>query len=256
MTETKLIDTHCHLDIPLYSNSLDQLIPRCKELGVKQFIIPGFISSGWERIFKLSSIYKEIHAAPGLHPCYLPNHSTQDLVRLDTFCKSMNPVAIGEIGMDFYHGKEREDEQRDLFISQLNIADNHGLPILLHVRKAHDQVLSILRKRRLTRGGIVHAFNGSSQQGRQYAELGFKLGFGGTLTYKRAKKIRKVAQELPLETIVLETDAPDIPLSNRRDRPNSPEFLPEILKELSCIRGEDSLKIADTTTKNAEAVFF
>ena len=135
------------------------------------------------------------------------------------------------------------------------MARDADLPVLLHVRKSHDQVLATLRRMRV-RGGIAHAFNGSLQQARQYLDLGFKLGFGGTLTYARSSRIRALAKALPLEAIVLETDAPDIPVAAHRGERNSPEYLPDCLQALAEVRDADAELLAAQTTRNACAVLY
>jgi TatD DNase family protein len=163
------------------------------------------------------------------------------------------PVAVGEIGLDFFvAGLDRERQQR-LFEAQLAVARNADLPVILHARKSHDQVLATLRRMRV-RGGIAHAFNGSLQQARQYLELGFKLGFGGTLTYPRSSRIRALAKALPVEAIVLETDAPDMPVAAHRGERNSPEYLPDCLQALAEVRDADAAVLAAQTTRNACAV--
>lgn len=250
----ELIDTHCHIDRSHFEDDFEGVIQRSISAGVTGLVIPGFVQAGWQRLLKLCRHHEKLHAAPGLHPCYLSEHRPSHLEELETLCQQNKLIAIGEIGLDFYHGTHNEKEQKKLFNSQLEIAERHGLPVLLHVRKAHDQVLSILRKKRPALGGIVHAFNGSYQQANQYINLGFKLGYGGTLSYNRATKIKTVASLLPLSAIVLETDAPDIPLFHRRDKINSPEFLPEILDALVSIRDESRNEIAATTTLNARAI--
>ncbi len=144
-------------------------------------------------------------------------------------------------------------QQIDLFEAQLHIAKNHNLPVILHIRKAHDQVLQLLKKIKV-KGGFCHAFNGSMQQAEQYIELGFKLGFGGTLTYENSKKIHKLAKTLPLNSIVLETDAPDMVVESHRGKRNSPEYIMECLSALAKIRNEDIAFVAQQTSKNANDV--
>ena len=250
----KIIDTHCHLDLEHFHDNLDGILDRSREGGVTDFVIPGFIASGWHEILKLCSGRPCLHPALGLHPIYLDRHQPGDLVELRDLSRREIPIAIGEIGLDFQQGMERYQEQLDLFQQQLDIAAEADIPVLLHVRKAHDQVLAVLRRSNLTRGGIVHAFNGSRHQADYYMKMGFKLGYGGTLTYDRARRIRKLAAELPLDTIVLETDAPDIPLAGRSGYANSPEYLPEILNVLASIRAESRAEIAAQTSANARQV--
>jgi TatD DNase family protein len=159
-------------------------------------------------------------------------------------------VAVGEIGLDFYLKDLDPDRQQRLFEAQLAMARAAALPVLLHVRKAHDQVLATLRRIRVS-GGIVHAFNGSLEQGRRYLDLGFLLGFGGMLTYSGATRLRALARDLPLEGLVLETDAPDMTGAAHRGERNSPEYLPDCLAALAEARGIDPAVVAQTTTASA-----
>ncbi len=250
----QIIDTHCHLDLEQFQDDLDGLIERSRRGGVSDFVIPGYIGSGWNRILTLCTKRPFLHPALGLHPVYLDNHQPGDVAQLRELARREKLVAIGEIGLDFQKGMERYKEQQELFEQQLAIADDADLPVLLHVRKAHDQVLATLRRSHFSKGGIVHAFNGSRQQADHYIKLGFKLGYGGTLTYDRAKRIRRLAAQLSLNSIVLETDAPDIPLAGRRGYANSPEYLPEILDVLASLRPESKQEIAAQTTINARQV--
>jgi Mg-dependent DNase len=144
--------------------------------------------------------------------------------------------------------------QRRLLERQLAIARAAGLPVLLHVRKAHDEVLALLRRHPIPAGGIAHAFNGSLQQAHQYLGLGFKLGFGGMLTFERSRKLRRLASELPLEALVLETDAPDLTVASHQGGRNSPEYLPEVLEVLARLRDLEPSEVAEQTTANARAV--
>ena len=162
-------------------------------------------------------------------------------------------VAVGEIGLDYYVDGLDRDRQQQLFEAQLKIARAADLPVILHVRKAHDDVLSTLKRVRV-RGGICHAFNGSLQQAGQYMDLGFRLGFGGMLTYERSSRLRGLAGALPLEMLVLETDAPDMTVARHRGERNSPEYLPDCLAALAAVRGETEQHVANVTTANARAV--
>ena len=250
----QIIDTHCHLDIPTFAADFDTIIKRAMKAGVTDFILPGYISANWPNLIKLCNNHSFLHCAPGLHPIYMSHHKAHDLQRLDEICREEKIVGIGEIGIDLLRNKENETEQRELFEAQLDLAKKHSLPILVHARKSHDQLASIIRKKKFEQGGIVHAFNGSKQQAQAYIDLGFKLGYGGTLTYPRSKRIRSLAASLPLSSIVLETDAPDIPLAGSSDTRNSPEFLPIILAALAELRPESIEEIATQTSQNAKNV--
>jgi TatD DNase family protein len=250
----EIIDTHCHMDMGQFRSDLDGTLDRSECNGVTDFVIPGCIHSGWERILEICKTRPCMHPSLGLHPAYLDVHRDEDVEELRYRGRRDRLVAIGEIGLDFHGGLASHKEQQKLFEQQLTIAKEVCLPVLLHVRKGHDQVQAAIRRKRFDNGGIVHAFNGSRQQADHYVEMGFKLGYGGTLTYDRALRIRKLATELPLTAIVLETDAPDMPLAGRRGEINSPEYLPEILNTLVSLRSESKEEIAAQTSANARQV--
>ncbi|MEE4239895.1 MAG: TatD family hydrolase [Desulfopila sp.] len=250
----QLIDTHSHIDLHSFTHDRKDVLQRCRKNGVVAQILPGVSRDGWENLLRLCCRETDLFAAPGLHPMYLPSHLPEHLEELREHIRSGEVVALGEIGLDFYVENLDHKEQQHLFEQQLLLAMEFNLPILIHARKAHDQVQAALRRRRFQCGGIVHAFSGSLQQAEKYIGLGFKIGFGGTLTYSRATRIRTVAQTLPLEEIVLETDAPDIPPACRHGERNSPEYLPLILDALSQIRPESKAELAYVTTANAISV--
>lgn len=253
-----LIDTHCHLDLEEHFLQFGVALAKAKAAGVDKIILPGVIQSGWERLMALSNRQQGVYGAPGLHPLYLLHHHPQHLEELEALTTKGGPdrpVAIGEIGLDYYVQTANRPAQQQLFEQQLEIADAAQLPVLLHVRKAHDQVLATLRRKHFPHGGIVHAFNGSYQQACHYIKLGFGIGICGTITYDRSKKIRKVAEQLPKESLVLETDAPDIPPANHRWENNHPEYLPLILDALAALRQEPKEVVADYTSTNARRIF-
>jgi len=246
-----LIDTHCHLDVAAFDEDRDRVLNRARQAGVTRIVVPGIAAAGWERLLALCTGEKGLYPALGLHPLFLDRHRPADLPALATAIARHAPVAVGEIGLDFYPPDVDREGQTALFEAQLRIARESSLPVLLHVRKAHDETLKLLRRFRLPRGGICHAFNGSLQQARQYIDLGFKLGFGGMLTHERSHKLHRLARELPLEALVLETDAPDMPPASHRGQRNSPEYLPEVLQTLARLRVQDATEIAAQTTANA-----
>ena len=249
----ELIDTHCHLDVAEFDADRDAVLDRCRANGVTRIVIPAIHAAGWDALQALCDREPGLYPALGLHPVYLEQHRPGDLEALRALVSARRPLAIGEIGLDYFLEDLDRDRQQDLFEAQLRIAREADLPVIVHVRKAHDQVLKTLR-RIPPRGGIIHAFNGSRQQGEQYLDMGFRLGFGGTLTYEGSKRIRRLARELPLSAIVLETDAPDIPVASHRGERNSPEYLPECLAALAAVRDEDPAFLARETGRNAEAV--
>jgi TatD DNase family protein len=252
-----LIDTHCHLDLEQYFKPFDRALTTAKAAGVSRIVLPGVMQSGWRRLMDLCSDRQGVFGAPGLHPLYLGHHHPQHLEELQAITTgggSSGPVAIGEIGLDYYDTSVDRTAQQQLFEQQLDIAARAKLPILLHVRKAHDQVQATLRRKNFSHGGIVHAFSGSFQQASHYLKLGFGIGICGTITYNRARRIRTIAAQLPREALVLETDAPDIPLAGHRDESNHPRYLPEVLDVLATLRGEPKELTANYTSANAKRI--
>lgn len=250
----QLIDTHSHIDIHHFAHDFEEVLERARKAGVIAQILPGVCQQWWNNLLNLCAVEPDLFPAIGLHPMYLDRHHPDHLGELEEYANTGSLVALGEIGLDYYINKSDPKKQQDLFEAQLSIAKQSNLPILLHVRKAHDQVLATIRRKKFPLGGIVHAFNGSRQQAEHYVKLGFKISFGGNLTYARATKIRGLAQTLPLDTIVLETDAPDIPPAAHHGERNLPEYLPQILEALAELRPEPIEELAARTTENATRV--
>lgn len=251
---TGLFDTHCHLDLPVFDPDRESVLRRARAAGVRHLLVPGITAGGWERIRALCAGDPGLHAAYGLHPLFMEAHGEGDLRALERLVAEDPLVAIGEIGLDFHQRDADREAQTRLFEQQLAIARDAGLPVVLHVRKAHDQVLQCLRRARV-RGGIAHAFSGSLEQARRYIDLGFRLGFGGMLTYERSRRLHALAQALPLSALVLETDAPDMTVAAHHGERNSPEYLPDCLAALAAQRSEPAAEIARRTTQNAFEVF-
>lgn len=250
-----MIDSHCHLNISPLVEQIDAIIADANEAGVHEFIVPGIMASQWNELLLLGGQHIGIYCAAGLHPLFLEHHHKRDLFTLEQLCQQNLLVAIGEIGLDFYNGKQQEKEQQQLFEQQLAIASKAKLPIILHVRKAHDQVLATLRRKKFTCGGSVHAFNGSIQQAEQYIGLGFAIGVGGAITFERAIKLRAMAAWLPEESIVLETDSPDMLVAGKEKGPNLPEYLIEIVHVLSKLKQTTPERLGKATLANTHRIF-
>ncbi len=249
-----LIDTHCHLDVAAFDPDRALVLARARAVGVEAIVVPAIDAAGWPGLLALCRAHADLYPALGLHPVATHRHRDGDLAGLERLLADGELVAIGEIGLDYHLREADRARQRDLFFRQLQIARDAALPVLLHVRKAHDEVLAALRRSGGTRGGIAHAFNGSLEQARAYLGLGFRLGFGGMLTFERSTRLRRLARELPPEAIVLETDAPDMTVASHRYQRNSPEYLPEVLAALAAVRDAEPAEIAAQTTANARAV--
>lgn len=249
-----LIDTHCHLDVAAFDDDRDEVMARAAALGVTRIVVPAIKASTWDKLLALCATHEGLYPALGLHPLFLDSHAPEDVEGLRARLLGTRPLAVGEIGLDFFVKQLDRTRQMELFKAQLRVARAAELPVLLHVRKAHEEVLAALGEIPV-RGGIAHAFNGSAQQAARYLRLGFKLGFGGTLTYAGSRKIKQLARELPDTALVLETDAPDMLVAARRgpnhSGRNSPEYLIDCLRALAEIRQRTVEEIAALTTRNA-----
>lgn len=246
-----LIDTHCHLDASAFDGEREAIVKLTQQNGVSAIVIPAVERANFAAVYQLARQFPQCAYALGIHPMYVPNAASADLIFLSRLIAEKQAVAIGEIGLDFFVPGFQRERQEYFFVEQLKIARAFNLPVILHVRRAIDDILKHLRRIKVC-GGIAHAFNGSRQQADEFIKLGFKLGFGGAMTYPRALKIRELATTLPLEAIVLETDAPDIPPawlgSGAR---NSPAELAEIAQVLADLRGLELAQVAAGTTQNA-----
>lgn len=258
------IDTHCHLDASEFaddSGGSDAIAKQAAAQGVSRIVIPAIAINNFSAVAELAHRHENCVYALGIHPLFVPQASEDDLVRMrETVGKAMADacfVAIGEIGLDFFvpqlNQSPLREKQEYFYNEQLKIARDFNLPVLLHVRRSQDIILKYLRRINV-RGGIAHAFNGSFQQAQAFIDLGFKLGFGGAMTFTRALQIRWLAAELPLDALVLETDAPDISPAWVHPARNSPEELPRIGQVLAELRGVLLAAVAEATSRNALAV--
>lgn len=266
------IDTHCHLDAPEFDADRAAVLARAAAAGVRQIVMPAVEVANFDTVRALAEAHGLVYAL-GIHPLYVERAADADLARLDAALTAHRSdprlVAVGEIGLDHFvpapPGDPTRARQLHFYTAQLTLARRHGLPVLLHVRRSADALLQALRRIRPP-GGIAHAFNGSAQQAAAFVALGFKLGFGGTLSFERALQIRRLAQTLPAEALVLETDAPDIPPRWRyqtvADRTagadpqaarNEPAELPRIADELARLRNTTPQALAAQTWANARA---
>ena len=260
------IDSHCHLDAPEFDVDRGAVVARAKAAGVSQIVIPAVAAFDFDTVRALAHQHGFAYAL-GIHPLYVMRASEQDLAlladKLAEHAGDPRLVAIGEIGLDFFVPGLDAERQQFFYLAQLKLAKRFGLPVILHVRRSADQLLKGLRRHPVS-GGIAHAFNGSEQQAQTFIELGFKLGFGGTLTFERSLQIRRLAVELPESALVLETDAPDIPphwlyktAFERLDGPdsarNEPAEVPRIAESLAALRGWTLAQAAAITSANVRA---
>ena len=249
-----LIDTHCHLDAAEFDADRDAVHAAARAAGVERIVVPAIAADSFPKVKNAVARYPGCVAAYGIHPLYVMQAREADLATLSAWLGSEQPVAVGEIGLDYYVGDSDPGRQQFFFVEQLKLAREFNLPVLLHVRRAVDDILKHLRRIAVP-GGIAHAFNGSRQQAEIFIGLGFKLGFGGTMTYSGSTRIRELAATLPLESIVLETDAPDIPPAWLNRGRNAPAELARIAQTLAELRGRPVAEIAAATSANARQLF-
>ncbi len=252
-----MIDTHCHLDFQEFDHDRDSVLSRCRENGVEQIVVPSVTAATFKRTIDTCNHYPNLTLTLGLHPVFIDAHQPQDLIELDSLIQQHAPKAVGEIGLDFFEkhliSENLKEKQLVFFTKQLIIAKQNDLPVIIHNRKAHDECLRLLSETKVN-GGIIHAFNGSIQQAHKYIELGFALGFGGMLTFERSTKLRALAEAIPLEAMVLETDAPDMTVSEHKGQRNSPEYLPFVQQAVASIKGCSLKTVAKTTSLTAKQI--
>ena len=247
-----LIDTHIHLDADEFSADRAALIDAARAAGVGAFVVPGVTAEGFDGLDRLADARPEVVRAYGLHPMYVDGARPEDLDTLAGRLAHPEVVAVGEIGLDGYIASPTLEDQLPWFEAQLELAQRFDLPVILHVRHAVEPIIRALKMIRV-RGGIAHAFNGSRQQADALLAMGFKLGFGGTLTFPGSRRIRALAAELPIEAIVLETDAPDMSPVWARGERNEPANLARIAAELARLRNEPVARVIAATEANARA---
>lgn len=261
----KFTDSHCHLDFDAFSNQREALIEQCTLAGIHQFIIPSISPKNWQKILTLAATLNKVNnnkynifPCLGIHPWFLNKLTDNDLAALSSLVSTNKKqlVAIGEAGIDIPIAEQYNNLQKQLhfFDFQIQLAKEQKLPIIVHHRRSHAHIYPMLKEAKLADRGIIHAFSGSYQQAKLYIDLGFKLGIGGTISYPRAKKTINAIKRLPLESLVLETDAPAMPLSGHQGEINSPLRLLDIFNYLVAIRTESAATINQALEKNIRQI--
>lgn len=249
-----LVDSHCHIDAPEFDPDRAAVIERAQRDGVTRIIAPAVTAASWPKLKLVCETFAQVVPAWGLHPMYLDQHRPQHLTLLRTWLEQERPCAVGECGLDYYVGGLDPLRQHDILLVQMKLAREFDLPLILHARKALDEVMAMLRRVGGLRG-VVHSFSGSRQQAQKLYEAGFLLGIGGPVTYARAQRLRGIVRDLPIEHLLLETDAPDQPDAAIRGQRNEPSRLAEVLRVVAQLRDETPEHVARCTTQNAIALF-
>lgn len=254
----RFIDTHCHFDFPPFNGNEAESLAQAATAGVEKIIVPATEASRFATVLTLANAHSSLYAALGLHPVVIEKHDDASLAALEAALatKTDKLVAVGEIGLDIYRDDPQFDRQVELLDAQLALAKQYDLPVILHSRRTHDKLAMHLKRHALPRTGVVHGFAGSLQQAERFVALGYNIGVGGTITYPRASKTRAVMAQLPLSALLLETDAPDMPLNGYQGQPNRPERVAQVFAELCALRPEPAEDIAQALWANTCRLFF
>ena len=251
-----LFDSHCHLDAPEFDADRTSLLSECRLRGIAGFMVPAIGADNWQRVMALSVREPDIWFALGIHPCFVAQQPPDVMARLTALVQQRPSglVAIGECGLD---GRSHLPQagQQELFEAQIRLAMTLDLPLIVHSVRANDTVLKLLRRHRPGRGGVIHAFSGSQHQAERFWELGFRLGIGGTITYERANKTREAVAAMPLESLLLETDSPDMPLCGHQGMRNTPLSLLRVLDELAIIKRLPASHVAAVLYESTQDIF-
>ena len=254
----RFIDTHCHFDFPPFTGDEENSLARAAQAGVERIIVPATESANFSRVIALAAEHDALYAALGLHPIVIEQHTDACLEKLEGYlcAPPAKVVAIGEIGLDLYRDDPQFARQQAVLDAQLRLAKRYDLPVILHSRRTHDKLAMQLKRHDLPRKGVVHGFAGSLQQAQRFIEMGYSLGVGGTITYPRASKTRDVMAQVPLSALLLETDAPDMPLNGFQGQPNRPERVAQVFDSLCELRAEAPDEIAAAIFANTCRLFF
>lgn len=247
-----LIDTHAHLD--MYED-WDVIIKNAKENGIKKIIIPAVETEYFQKILDIANSYEDVYCMMGIFPTEAKNWHDGILDDIKEFAKNRKVVSIGEIGLDYYWDKSFVDEQKDIFIKQVKLANELGLPIEIHDREAHKDVFDILVEYNKTSDVVFHCFSGSVEFARECLKQGWYIALGGVVTFKNAVKTKEVAKDVPLDRLMLETDSPYLTPVPFRGKENQPAYVRYVADEIAKLKGIDVKEVIEATTKNAEMVF-
>ncbi|MFA0077464.1 TatD family hydrolase [Vibrio artabrorum] len=257
-----LFDTHCHADFEAFEQgftpdqSIDGYLNEAKQAQVEKLLIPSIGQSNWKKLGNIAQSHPNVYYALGFHPYFLEQADEVQFEELRQLLasKTRQCVAIGECGLDFFVDVEREKQER-FFIQQMELAKAFELPLIIHERKSYNRLIELIKRHKFTFGGVIHGFSGSEQQALVWIKLGFYIGVGGTITYPRAQKTRTTIAKLPLEYLVIETDAPDMPIHGNQGKRNHSKYLTKILNELVLIRKETKQSVVTQIWHNSHRAF-
>lgn len=251
------VDTHCHFDFDPFCGNEEASLRLAAEAGVEKIIVVGVAADRYAGVMALAERWAPLYAALGTHPMAIDQHQDAHLDELESYLRQRPEklVAIGEIGLDLYIENPQFEKQERVLDAQLRLAKKYDLPVILHSRRTHDKLAQHLKRLDVPRRGVVHGFAGSEQQALAFIRAGYAIGVGGTITYERASKTRTTIARLPLSSLLLETDAPDMPLQGFQGEANRPERVKNVWQSLCELRAESPQEIAETLRENTRALF-
>lgn len=251
-----IIDTHAHLDVNRFDKDRDKVLQRAEQNGVKLIINVGFDGHSSQKAVKLAERYDMIYAAVGIHPHDAKKADDETYEMFYNFASHPKVVALGEMGLDYYRNLSPKKLQQEVFRTQISLAKEVDLPIIIHDRDAHGDTLKIMKEEKVSRvGGVLHCFSGSSEMALQCIEMGFYISFAGPVTYPNARRLRKVVEDVPMERMLIETDCPWLSPQPMRGKRNEPAYVKHVAEKISEIKGVSVEKVVDITTKNAKELF-
>lgn len=249
-----MIDSHSHINM-IESLSLDEIIKNAFDNGIDKIIVPSAYPADMENIMDLVNKYDNVYGMLGIHPSEVKSWDDSFIEKIKNYAKNSKIAAIGEIGLDYYWDKSFNDLQKEVFIKQIKLANELNLPIDIHDREAHKDTYDIIQEHNNGSKVIMHCFSGSVEFARECVKAGFYLGIGGVVTFKNAVKMKEVAKDVPLEKILLETDAPYLTPVPFRGKENQPAYVKYVAEEIASLRGISVEEVAQITTENAKTVF-
>ncbi len=249
-----IIDSHCHIDFSDFDTDRKEVLNTATQAGIKHIIVPGVMQNTWQNIQQCCDEFPQLRACYGLHPYFIEQHKDADLEELHRWIENHNPVAVGECGLDFFLKQLDKSRQQYFFEQQLDIAIQHKLPVVIHARKSTEAVIDAIKQRPGLRG-MIHSYSGSYEQAIKLIDLDFLISFGGAITYEKSTRIRKTASAIPLECLLVETDAPDQPTAQSSGKRNEPACILHVIDALAELHNADTDEIAMQTSENAKRLF-
>jgi TatD DNase family protein len=251
-----LIDSHAHLEMPEFKKDLEAVIQRAKESGVEYIFTVGTEKKDWKKALEIANSHPSIYAILGVHPHNAKEIDDETYPVLEELCKNGKVKAFGEIGLDFFRNLSPRDIQLKKFREQIGLAKELGLPIVVHDREAHQETMEILKSEKAEEcGGIIHCFSGNFEMAKFCIEMGFYISIPGSITFKNAEGLRKVVKEIPLESLLVETDAPFLTPEPFRGKRNEPSYVRYTAQKVAEIKNVSFERVAEVTTENALRVY-